>query len=163
MMSKQPFINNVLRLSGLLLILFLFSAPVFSEEQTKKIRGPITITSKMLTADNKAHTALFEHSVVARTQDMTIYSEKMLVYYDDSGNVTKLEAGGGVKLVQGNRVITSQDATYYADGEKVIFTGDPRAVEGENVVTGKIMTYLMNEDRFLVENSKVFLSNKKEQ
>jgi lipopolysaccharide export system protein LptA len=87
----------------------------------------------------------------------------MLVYYDNSGNVTKLDAGGGVKLIKENRVVTSQEATYYADGEKVIFTGEPRAVEGENVVTGRIMTYLMDEDHFIVEDSKVFLTNKKEQ
>jgi lipopolysaccharide export system protein LptA len=52
---------------------------------------------------------------------------------------------------------------YSAVGEKIIFTGEPKAVEGENVVTGKKMTYLMNEDRFLVEGSKVFFTNKKEQ
>ncbi len=41
--------------------------------------------------------------------------------------------------------------------KKVIFTGDPKAVEDGNVMTGKKMTYLMNEDRFLVDDSKVFL------
>jgi lipopolysaccharide export system protein LptA len=62
-----------------------------------------------------------------------------------------------------NRVIISREAVYYAAEEKVIFTGDPRAVEGENVVTGKKMTYLMNDDLFFVEDSKVFLKNKQEQ
>jgi lipopolysaccharide export system protein LptA len=161
-MLRQPFINNLLRLGGLLIIVLLCSPPVFSAEQTKKIQRPVTITSRTLTADNKARTALFEHSVTARTQDMTIYAEKMLVFYDASGNITRLDAGGGVKLVQGERVITAREAVYYADGEKVVFTGEPRALEGANIVTGTIMTYLMNEDRFLVENSKVFLSNTKE-
>jgi len=163
MMLRQLSINSILRLCGSLILFFLLAAPVFSAEQAKKIKGPITITSKMLTADNKARTALFEHSVVARTTDVTIYAEKMLVHYDNSGNVTKLDAGGGVKLIKENRVITSQEATYYAGEEKVIFTGEPRAVDGENVVTGRIMTYLMNEDCFIVEDSKVFLTNKKEQ
>lgn len=162
-MSRQLFISNLFRLSGSLVIFFLLSINVFSAEEAKKIKGPIIITSKILTADNKAHTALFEHSVVARTTDITIYADRMLVYYNkDTGNVTKIEAAGEVKLIKENRIITSKEATYYAEGEKVIFTGEPRAIDGENVVTGKKMTYLLNEDHFLVENSKVFLTKKKE-
>lgn len=163
-MSRQFFIGNFSRLSGSLVIFFLLSTNVFSAEEAKKIKGPIIITSEILTADNQTHTALFENSVVARTTDMTIYADKMLVHYNkDTGNVIRIEAEGGVKLIKENRVITSKKATYYADGEKVIFTGEPRAVEGENVVTGRKMTYLLNEDRFLVEGSKVFLTKKKEQ
>lgn len=163
-MSRQFFIGNFSRLSGSLVIFFLLSTNVFSAEEAKKIKGPIIITSEILTADNQTHTALFENSVVARTTDMTIYADKMLVYYnEDTGNVIRIEAEGGVKLIKENRVITSKEAAYYADGEKVIFTGEPRAVEGENVVTGRKMTYLLNEDRFLVEGSKVFLTKKKEQ
>ena len=172
-MSGQLFISNLFRLrtliiqstflSGSLIIFFLLTTNVFSEE-IQKIKGPITITSDRLTADNQTHTALFENSVVARTTDMTIYADRMLVYYDkDTGSVTKIEAAGGVKLIKENSVITSKEATYYADEEKVIFTGEPRAVEGENVVTGSKMTYLINEDRFLVESSKVFLKKKKKQ
>jgi lipopolysaccharide export system protein LptA len=118
----------------------------------------------MLTADTQARTALFEKSVIARTTSMTMYADRMLVHYEkESGNVTRIDASGTVKVVTGNRVITSQEAMYSAVGEKIIFTGEPKAVEGENVVTGKKMTYLMNEDRFLVEGSKVFFTNKKEQ
>src|SRR4030043_781563 len=170
-MSVQLFISNLFPLrtlfiqstflSGSLIIFFLLTTNVFSEEIQKK-KGPITITSDRLTANNQTHTAVFENSVVAKTTDMTIYADRMLVYYDkDTGNVTEIDAEGGVKLVRENRVITSHDAKYYADGDKVIFTGEPRAVDGENVVTGTKMTYLLNEDRFLVEDSKVFLKKKK--
>ncbi len=162
-MLRQLFINNIFRFSGSLIIFILLSTSVFSAEESKNIKGPIIVTSDKLTADNQAHTALFENSVVARTTNMTIYADRMLVFYEkDTGNVTRIDAAGDVKVIKENRIITSQEATYYADGEKVTFTGDPRAVEGENVVTGRKMTYLMNEDRFLVEGSKVFLTKKKE-
>lgn len=163
MMSKRHLKNSFLSLSSALVISMVLSATAFSQEETGKIRGPITITSEMLTADNQARTALFERSVVARTSDVTIYSDRMLVQYDkNTGNVTRIDASGRVKFVKENRVVTSQEATYHADGEKLVFTGEPRAVEGENVVSGRKMTYLLNEDRFLVEDSKVFL-NKKDQ
>jgi len=144
--------------------LFVSVSQTFAEQATGKIKGPITITSGMLTADNQAGTALFEQSVVARTTNMTLYADRMLVHYDKgTGHVTRIDAAGSVRVAAKNRVIISEEAVYYADEEKILFTGEPRAVEGENVVTGKKMTYMMNEDRFLVEGSKVFLSNKKEQ
>jgi lipopolysaccharide export system protein LptA len=160
-MSRQLFISKLFYLSGALIIFLLLSLNAFSAEKAERIKGPIIITSEILTADNQTHTALFENSVVARTTDMTIYANRMLVYYNkDTGTVISINAEGDVKLIKENRVITSKEATYYAEGEKVIFSGEPRAVDGENVVTGRKMTYLLNEDRFLVEGSKVFLKNK---
>jgi len=162
-MSRLPLTDSIIRFGCGLFIVFLLSANVFSAEQTKKIKGPIVITSDSLTANNKERTALFEKSVVARTTDITIHADKMLVLYDkDTGNVTRIEAEGGVRVIREDSVITSREAVYFADEEKIIFTGEPRAVREENVVTGKKMTYLMNEDRFLVEDSKVFLKNTKE-
>jgi lipopolysaccharide export system protein LptA len=174
--------NDFFRLGGMIFLFFFLSAGLcYGEAQTKatkaqpetkstqpesqsKIKGPVVITSDMLTADNKAHTALFEKSVIAKTTDMTIYADRMLVYYQEgTGDVTRIDSEGNVKVIKGDRVITSHEATYLADGDKAIFTGDPRAVQGENVVTGKKMTYLMSDDRFLVEDSKVFLTKKKEQ
>ena len=145
-----------------ILLLFL---PILSnaEDQKARIKGPINITSETLTADNKAHTALFEKNVVAKTTDLTIYSDKMLVYYkEDGGTVTKIESTGNVKVLRESRIITSKSAIYYADEEKVIFTGEPRAMDGENVVSGTKITYFMNNDRFQVENSNVTLKSKKE-
>ena len=134
-----------------------------AEIQKENIKGPVTITSETLTADNKAHTALFENRVVAVTSDLTIHSDKMLVFYkEDSGEVTKIEATGNVRVLRESRIITAKAATYYADEEKVIFTGEPRAMDGDNVVTGTKITYFMDNDRFQVENSKVILKNKKE-
>lgn len=127
-------------------------------------REPTVITSEILTADNKAKTALFERSVVAKKGEMTLFADKMLVYYSEEkggSNIKKIDAEGNVKLIKGDRVVTSKFAVYFAEPEeKIIFTGEPRATEGENVVTGTKMTYFMKDDRSLVENSKVFMINK---
>lgn len=144
---------------GFLLCVFLFFCALsYGEEKLIEGKGPITVTAERLTADSKAHTALFEGTVVAKTGTTLIYSDRMLVYYSDSGKVTKIEATGHVNLIKGERIITSEAATYYADDqERVVFTGDPRALEGKNVVTGTKMTYFMKDDRSIVENSKVFM------
>ena len=163
MMLQRLFRNSASLAIGSLLVSFLLmTAGVASaESEVKGIKGPIVITSDNLTADNAAHTALFERSVVARTKEMTVHADKMLVYSDkDSGDVTRIDASGNVQLIKGNRIVTSRDATYFANEDKVVFTGEPKAVEDGNVITGKKMTYLIHEDRFFVEGSKVFLTKK---
>ena len=138
--------------------MLLFSVPqAFAEERLFETKGPITITSVSLTADNKTHTARFEGSVIAKTETMVLYADAMLVHYTEDGRVTKIEANGHIKLMKGERVITSDTAIYLAEEEKVIFTGQPKAVEGANMITGTKMIYLLKEDRSLVEDSKVFI------
>jgi lipopolysaccharide export system protein LptA len=152
--------KNMISLVSLIFIFPMLIGNAVSAEAVKKVigQGPIVITSEKMTADNQANTALFERSVVARNAGTILYADRMLVYSDKgSGDVTRIDATGEVKMIKEKRVITSKEATYYAEGEKVIFNGDPKAVENGNVITGKKMTYLMNEDRFLVDDSKVFL------
>lgn len=143
---------------------YIYSEEPAPEENVKsKIKGPVIIKSDRLTADNKNNTALFEGSVVANTPDIIMYSDRMLVYYEQKrGNIKKIESEGNVKVIKDNKVIISQKAVYYADGEKVVFTGNPQAIEGDNVVKGEVMTYFIDEDRYYVERGKVFLSGEKD-
>ena len=132
-MRYVSFASLFLRLAPFVLFLLSLSVSVSSgENKPIQARGPIVITSASLTADNKAHTALFEGSVIAKTDTMTIYSDKMLVYYSEAGAVTRIDSEGHVKVITGERVITSAVATYFAEEDKVVFTGEPRATEGGN-------------------------------
>jgi len=136
--------------------------PKGEEDKTEQIKGPIVITSETLSTDNKVRTALFEGSVVAKSEDMTLYADRMIVYYaEQTGKVTRIDAEGRVRLVKKDLIVTSKVAEYFAEEDKVIFTGEPKAVEKGNVVTGTKMTYLLKEDRSIVENSRVLLENKR--
>lgn len=156
-------------LRGSLIILFfslVWFSCVFAEEK-KESSEPIVITSQTLVNDSKTKTATFEGNVVATRGQTTLFANKMIVYYEDEqkgGNIKMIEAIGNVKLVKADRVITSQKATYYPDPEeRVIFTGEPRATDGKNLVTGEKITYFMKDDRSLVEKSKVYLKEKKKE
>lgn len=156
---------SILRSSFIVLVtLFLFINPVLAQDK-KEMPEPIIITSKTLINDSKAKTATFEGNVVAKRGEVTLYADKMIVYYEDEqkgGNIKMIEAIGDVKLIKADRVITSHKATYLPDPEeRVIFTGEPRATEGKNLVTGEKITYFMKDDRSLVEKSKVYLKEKK--
>jgi lipopolysaccharide export system protein LptA len=155
-------------MSRLLFILFSFSIIFFAyfiessatlaEKNEKK---PIIITSRTLTADNKNNTAVFEGNVVAKTGDITIYSDRMTVFYDNSqSTIKKIEASGNVKVQRKERVIFSDEAIFIDNEKKIIFRGNPRAVEGENIITGTQIIFFLQDDRAVVEGSRVILQNK---
>lgn len=150
-----------------ILLLCSFSISFGAKEEQKKEEKteekPVVVTSLHLLHDNKKHTSLFEGNVIAKTEDMTIYSERMLVYYTEDGNkIDKIEASGNVKVIKGERTIVSKEATYYEEEQKVIFTGDPQAWEGDNKVTGSMITYFIKDDKSIVKDSKVVIINKKD-
>lgn len=134
-----------------------------SSEQKKDLKEPVIITSHTLTADNKAKTAVFEGAVKATKGDITLYADKMIVYYHDEksgSSIKKIDAEGNIKLVKGDRVVLSKFAQYFPDNEeRVIFTGEPQATDGENIITGAKMTYFFKTDRYVVEKSKVFMQD----
>ncbi|MBF0557182.1 MAG: hypothetical protein HQL08_00210 [Nitrospirae bacterium] len=159
--------RTAILIAGMLFAAVVSTGGVFAAEESKTAKEPTIVTSQKLTTDNKAKTALFEVNVVAKKGERTMYADRMLVYYSEEkggSNIKKIESDGNVKMVKGDRVVTSKSAVYYSEPEEyIVFTGDPRASEGENVVTGTKITYFMKDDHSTVENSKVFIVNKDKQ
>jgi lipopolysaccharide export system protein LptA len=157
-MSKQCFFRIIL---GAILFAALLPVSAQCEPASELIKGPIVITSSTLSADSGANKAVFEGSVVAKTDEMTLYSDRMTVFYSEEGDIEKIDARGNIKLLKGQRVLTSKRALYLAQEGKITFTGEPMAVEGNNIITGSEIVYLIDEDRSLVRNSKVYIQQDK--
>lgn len=157
-MLKQFFIVSSLFIY-LALSVYSHAAPIIKSAE----KNPIVITSQTLTADNKSNTAVFEGSVIAKTDDITMYSDKMTVFYDNSeSTVSKIYAVGNVKVVNKTRVIFSNEAIYLDKEDKIIFSGNPKAVEGDNIITGKQIVFFLKDERAVVKGSRVILQNKKD-
>lgn len=137
---------------SMLLIILLLS---LSHAQEKK---SIVITSESLTINKKENQALFSGRVIAKKDDITIYADSMLVYYDGTGSkVEKIEATGNIKVLKGSRTILSEKAVYIAEEDSITFTGEPVAMDDKNMIKGDKIIYYISEDRSVVSNSKVFL------
>jgi lipopolysaccharide export system protein LptA len=157
-MLKRHFSKIILALT---VAAALMPSGAFGETEKGLLKGPIVITSKTLSADSANNSALFEGSVVATTDEMTLYSDRMMVYYTEDGDIEKIDAIGNIKLVKGKRVLTSKKAVYLAKEGKITFIGEPMAVEGANVITGSKIVYLVDEDRSIVHDSKVYIDQDK--
>lgn len=137
----------------LLLATPLLAAPAASGVSRKdRSNLPITIKASQLTADNKGKMAVFTGKVVAKQGDITIFSDKLTIHYGTNKNeVERIEADGNVRIVQENRVGSAAHAVYDSkEGKITLSGGTPRVTQGADSTTGKIITYLIDDERSTV-------------
>jgi lipopolysaccharide export system protein LptA len=118
---------------------------------------PITVKSNELAADNKGKTAVFTGKVVAKQGDVTIFCDRMTVFYGNTqGDVDKIEADGNVRIVQENRTGLSSHALYDSKQGKITLTGgNPKVMQGADTVTGEVITYFIDDERSNVSGGRV--------
>lgn len=109
---------------------------------------PITVKSNEMSADNKGKTAIFSGKVVAKQGDVTIFSDKLVVSYASvGGDVEKVEAQGSVRIVQQSRTGFADQALYDSRNGRIVLTGSPRVVQGGDSISGKVITYHLDDER----------------
>ena len=151
------------------------SAPRRTGEKKASTSGaaPIVVTARTLVADNKKKTVTYKKDVVVKKGDITMYADEVIIRLTQdnktaeggdpadplkgSGKVDRIEAKGGVKVVQQDRTATSDEATYYSNTEKIVMTGRPRVWQGDNVLDGEKITYNIREDTFEVDSAHTVL------
>lgn len=134
-------------------------ADVFAAPAARKTNSnlPITIKSNELAADNKGKIAVFTGKVVAKQGDVTIFCDRMTVYYGAvQGDIDKIDADGNVRIVQENRTGISAHAVYDSKEGKVVLTGgSPKVMQGADTVTGEVITYFLDDERSSVTGGRV--------
>lgn len=134
----------------ILLMSFSVSA-VAAETEKKRDAQPITIKSNELQADTKNRTATFLGKVVAKQGDITILADRLVVRYaEQGGDVEKVEAVGNVRIVQQNRIGTAQYGVYQTREGKITLSGSPKVVQGKDMITGREITYFVDDERSVV-------------
>ena len=118
---------------------------------------PITVKSNDLAADNRGKTAIFSGKVVAKQGDITIFCDKMTVYYGATqGDVDKIEADGNVRIVQQSRTGLSSHAVYESKQGKITLSGgSPKIMQGADTVAGEVITYFIDDERSSVTGGRV--------
>jgi len=134
------------------------AAPASKSKQDRSSK-PINIKADELKANNKERTAVFTGRVVARQDDVTIYSDKLIIYYgENEEQVDKIEATGSVRILQTNRVGTGGHALYENKVGKITLSVNPKVTQDKDSITGKVIVYYLDEDRSVVtggENARV--------
>jgi lipopolysaccharide export system protein LptA len=125
---------------------------------------PIYIESDLMEAMDQSGIVVFTGHVKATKGDLTIYSNKLEVFYEKKKQgkeqkektkkaVKKIIATDHVRIIKGERIGTGEQAVYDKPAEKITITGSAQVLEGPNRVSGERIIFFINEDRSVVEGA----------
>lgn len=126
---------------------------------------PISVEADRMVSQENKNSVLFVGNVDARQGKLTIRADEMTVFYVEEKAQTGKEATPGpatsqvdrlicinnVKVTQGDWLGTGDRMDYYAADRKAVLSGNAKAWQGQNMVSGKTITYFLDEKRSIVE------------
>ncbi len=143
----------------ILSFILLSASTALSEKTQPRPSRAIRITSDRLEAMDQKGKVVFLGNVVARRGNLTIYADRLEVYYvstpSEKGKkkLEKIVAAGHLKIVQGKRRATAKKAVYIKRQEKIVLIKDATVWDGPSSVKGDRITLFINENRSVVESS----------
>ena len=111
----------------------------------------ISINADSMEYDNHANKGIFKGNVVARQDDIVMFASSMHVYYSEGGGLSRVDARGNVRVIQGDRIATGNSIIFNNTTQTIVATGSPRVWQGDNVVHGTKITVYLKEERTVVE------------
>ena len=123
------------------------------KEKPKKSKEPIEITSDRMRSENGGVKIVFSGNVVSYKGDLKITSDIMEIYNtEDKKETDEIVAIGNVVITRGTKRAIGDRAVYLDKLQKIILTGTPYATAWEegNMIEGREMIFLLEKDRFVV-------------
>ena len=147
-----------LRLAFIIFMILIFAATTSiaqeqNSQQSNKNKEPLEITSDRMRSENGGIKIIFSGNVESYKGDLKITSDIMEVYNsDDKKETDEVVALGNVFITRGLKKAKGDRAVYIDKLQKIILTGTPKAIawEDENMIEGREMIFLLDKDRFVV-------------
>lgn len=119
--------------------------------------APIHIEADRMSSSQKSNSVVFTGAVSAKQGDITIRSDKMTVHYSEqkgkknqknpTQQVEKLICVGNVEVTRAEWLGTSKKMVYLSNKRQVILTGNAKAWQDQNMVSGEKIIYYLDEGR----------------
>ena len=132
-------------------VAMLLAAPAFAQTNINLggIRAdssaPVEVAADSLTVDQDTGTAVFSGNVVIGQGDLRLSASSVRVIYDEAtGDITKLNASGGVTFVTATEAAEAQTAAYDLTSGTIVLTGDVLLTQGASALSANQMTVNVN-------------------
>jgi lipopolysaccharide export system protein LptA len=103
--------------------------------------APVEVSADQLSVNQSDGTALYTGNVVIGQGEMRLAAPRVLVVYGEAaGRIERLEATGGVTLVNGPDAAEAERADYNIDVGTVVMSGNVLLTQGDNALTSQEMT-----------------------
>jgi outer membrane protein assembly factor BamD len=118
-------------------------------------KKPVDIVADIMEGLEKGKIIVFKGNVVAKQEDLQIFSETMTAYLNEESNeIDKVEAKGNVKIVKAERTATCEEALFENAKGEITLKGNVVVYSGPDRLAGDTVIYYLNEDRVSVEGEK---------
>lgn len=122
----------------------------------KKKKDPIEVVSEKMRSENKGEKITFSGNVFTKWGDLEIKSDTLEVFNPkgSEGGTDQIIATGNVFITRGVKKAKGDKAIYYDKEQKIILTGKIKATawEGTDMIEGKEMVFLLDQDKFQVND-----------
>lgn len=106
---------------------------------------PVEVTADQLQVNQADGTAVFSGNVTVIQGAMRLTAPLVKVNYaEDRSAIERLDASGGVTLVNGGEAAESREAVYTIDSGEVVMTGDVLLTQGTSALSGNVLTVDLN-------------------
>jgi lipopolysaccharide export system protein LptA len=122
-------------------------------QNPKQNNEPLEITSDRMRSESGGVKIIFSGNVVSYKGDLKITSDILEVYNsEDTKETDEIVAIGNVFITRGLKKATGDKAVYIDKLQKIILTGTPKATawEEDSMIEGREMIFLLEKDRFVV-------------
>ncbi len=161
-MISRPFYGNVVFFCLIYIFISINAYGAEIKRQFLSKKDAISITSKKMVLQEKAHLVIFEGDVVVKGRSMTLRAERVEVRFikgkgDKKREISTITASGHVRLYQANRMVQSDRLVYDRDTDRMVFTGSPHIIEGEDKIYGKKIIVYLTKDKVVVEGGEAVI------
>jgi lipopolysaccharide transport protein LptA len=122
----------------------------------KKSKEPIEVVSEKMRSENKGEKIIFSGNVFTKWGDLEIKSDTLEVFNPkgSEGGTDQIIATGNVFITRGLKKAKGDKAVYLDKEQKIILTGKIKATawEDTDVIEGKEMIFLLEQDKFQVND-----------
>lgn len=102
--------------------------------------APVEVTADQLTVSQTDGAAVFEGNVVVDQGPMRLTAPQVRVLYaEETGEVSRMEATGGVTLISGEEAAEAARADYEVASGIIVMSGDVLLTQGRNALTSDRM------------------------
>lgn len=134
----------------------LAQAKNIKESQAANKDKPIEITAERMRSEDGGVKIVFSGNVIAIWGDLNINSDILEIYNsgEEKKETDEIVAIGNVIITRASKKAKGDRAVYLEKLQKIILTGNPTATawEDKNIIQGKEMIFLLEKDRFVVND-----------
>ncbi|MFT4090133.1 MAG: LptA/OstA family protein [Asticcacaulis sp.] len=121
--------------------------------------GPIMYSADNMQADNTSHTVDLSGRVQLLQENASLQADHVKIVYSQAANsdkwdqISRIEATGKIYYVIDDQVMRGNKAVYTQSNDTMVVTGDVVLKQGQNVLTGERLTYVVGAKKSTIDGA----------